>query len=183
MFKINLLPKVAKRKEVIRLPFLGILFFIVLIVILLGGLTLYRNILIEVRSLRNENISLEQQISSIKDRLRELQKIDELKKQYSEKLKLLDEISQKEISWLSIFENLNRNTPRNLWLKNFSMDDLNLSLEGFALSYNDIAVFIAQMESLGMWENVKLAFASRVGNPPYESINFQLSAQYKREEE
>ncbi|MCS7201575.1 MAG: PilN domain-containing protein [Dictyoglomus sp.] len=183
MFKINLLPKVVKRKEVIRLPFLGILFFIILFIVLLGALTLYRNILIEVRNLRNENISLEQQISVIKDRIRELQKIDEMKKQYSERLKLLDEISQKEISWLSIFESLNRNTPRNLWLKNFAMEDLNLNLEGFALSYNDIAVFLAQMESLGMWENIKLAFASRVGNPPYDSINFQLSAQYKRVEE
>ncbi len=180
MFRINLLPKVAKKKEVIRIPFLGILFFIVLFILLLGGLTLYRNLLIEVRSLRNENISLEQQITSMKDRLRELQKIDELKKQYSEKLKLLDEISQREISWLSLFENLNKNTPRNLWFKNFSMEDLNLSIEGFALSYNDIAVFLAQMENLGMWENIKLVFASRVGNPPYESINFQLSAQYKR---
>ncbi|MCX7846196.1 MAG: PilN domain-containing protein [Dictyoglomaceae bacterium] len=183
MFRINLLPKVIKRKEVIRLPFLGILFFIVLLIVLLGGLTLYRNIVIEVKNLRNENLSLEQQISTIKDRLRELQKIEELKKQYSEKLKLLDEISQREISWLSLFENLNKNTPKNLWLKNFSMEDLNLNLEGFALSYNDIAVFLAQLESLGMLENVKLAFASRVGNPPYDSINFQLSAQYKRVEE
>ncbi len=180
MFRINLLPRVVKKKEVIRIPFLGILFFIVLFILLLGGLTLYRNLLIEVRNLRNENISLEQQISSIKDRLRELQKIDELKKQYSEKLKLLDEISHKEISWLFLFENLNKNTPKNLWLKNFSMEDLSLGIEGFALSYNDIAVFLAQMESLGIWENVKLSFASRVGNPPYESINFQLSAQYKR---
>ncbi|MGB9857078.1 MAG: PilN domain-containing protein [Dictyoglomaceae bacterium] len=183
MFRINLLPRVVKRREVIRIPFLGLLFFVILLIVLLGGLTLYRNLLMEVRNLRIENTSLEEQISSIKDRIRELQKIDELKKQYSEKLKLLEEISQKEISWLEVFEELNRNTPKNLWIKNFSVEDLNLNLEGFALSYNDVAIFLAQMENLGLWENVKLSFAQRVGSPPYESINFQISALYKRGEQ
>lgn len=183
MFRINLLPRVVKRKEVIRIPFLGILFFIILFIVFLGGLTFYRNLLVEVRNLRTENISLEGQINSIKDRLRELQKIEELKKQYSEKLKLLDEISQREISWLDLFENLNKNTPKNLWIKNFSLEDSSLNLEGFALSYNDVAIFLAQMENLGLWENVKLNFAQRVGTPPYESINFQILALYKRGEQ
>jgi|YelNatPaOPRAMG01_1025707.scaffolds.fasta_scaffold00302_25 type IV pilus assembly protein PilN len=180
MFKINLLPRVEKKKEVIRIPFLGILFFILLLIGLLGALTLYRNLLIEVKNLRNENMSLENQINSIKDRLRELQKLDEIKKQYSEKLKLLDEISQREVSWLDLFEELNRNTPKNLWIKSFSMENFKLNIEGFALSYNDVAMFLAKMENLDFWEDVVLGFAQRVGTPPYESINFQIIASYKR---
>ncbi|PMQ01013.1 MAG: fimbrial assembly protein [Dictyoglomus sp. NZ13-RE01] len=184
MFKINLLPREAKRKrELIRIPFLEIILLIIALIALLFGIGFYRNLYIEVQNLKAENTNLEEQISSIKDRLRELQKIDELKKQYSEKLKLLEEISQKEIAWLDLFENLNRSVPKNLWFKNFNMEDSNLNLEGFALSYNDIAVFLAQMETMGYWQNVKLTFAQRVGTPPYESINFQILASYTRGEQ
>ncbi|HOJ93029.1 MAG TPA: PilN domain-containing protein [Dictyoglomaceae bacterium] len=184
MFKINLLPREAKKKEVIRIPFLGILITIVGIILLFGELILYMNLSSELKNLRNENVALETQINNLKDRLRELQNLQDIKKQYEEKIKLSDEIGALEVGWLDIFGTLNRITPKNLWIKTFSLDSTNnVNIEGFALSYRDVAIFLDQLDKTGFVDGVSLGFAQKVGNPPMVSINFRIVAQYKRGEQ
>jgi len=164
MFRINLLPKEVKKKEPIRLPFLGILITVVGLILLLGEVILYFNLSSEVTNLRNENTSLETQ--------------------YEEKLRLVDEISKREISWLDLFETLNRITPKNLWVKSFNLDSSdNINIEGFALNYKEIAIFLDQLDKSDLVKNVSLGFAQKVGEPPLVSINFRIVAQYKRGEQ
>lgn len=184
MFRINLLPKEVKKKEAIRLPFLGILITVIGILLFLGELVLYFNLSSEVANLRNENTSLEFQINDLKKKISELQKLQAIKSQYEEKLKLVEEISSKEIAWLDIFENLNRITPKNLWIKSFNLDSSdNINIEGFALNYKEIAIFLDQLEKSNLMKNVSLGFAQKVGEPPTISINFRIVAQYKRSEQ
>ncbi|MCX7721429.1 MAG: PilN domain-containing protein [Dictyoglomus thermophilum] len=184
MFRINLLPKEAKKKEPIRLPFLGVLITLVGLILLIGELILYFNLSSEVANLRNENTSLEIQINDLKNKINELQKLQSIKSQYEEKLKLVEEISKREIAWLDLFEMLNSITPKNLWVKSFNLDSSdNINIEGFALNYKEIAIFLDQLDKSNLVKNASLGFAQKVGEPPLVSINFRIVAQYKRGEQ
>lgn len=181
MFRINLLPKEVKKKEAVRLPFLGILITILGVLLFWGELVLYFNLSSEVVNLRNENTSLESQINDLKKRISELQKLQGVKAQYEEKLKLVEEIASKEIAWLEVFETLNKITPKNLWIKSFNLDSSdNINIEGFALNYREIAIFLDQLEKSNIMKDVMLGFAQKVGEPPVVSINFRIVGQYKR---
>ena len=183
MFKINLLPKEDKKKEAIRIPLLGILITVVGILLLFGEIILYFNLSSEVNNLRKENTSLEVQINELKERIKELQKLQDIKKQYEEKINLLNEISSKEISWVDFFETINGITPKNLWIKSFSLDSSdNVNIEGFAVSYKDIAIFLDQLEKTNLLDKITLGFAQKVGQPPVIAINFRIASQYKRGE-
>ncbi|MBI5548193.1 MAG: PilN domain-containing protein [Deltaproteobacteria bacterium] len=145
MIRINLLPvRAAKKRETGQRQI--VLFVLVLVGALIGNYYWYAQVAgVEERE-RSEVARIEKEIADLDRIIGEVKNYEKENKALEEKLKVLDQLKRGRTGPVKMLDALATSIPKNVWLKKLEEKSGAMTIDGAALSNDDLAEF---MKALG----------------------------------
>jgi type IV pilus assembly protein PilN len=157
MVRINLLPVRAERKKQVgqqQLMLMGLAILAVIVVLVVW-----------VGALKSERRGLETRIAELNEELKKLDQIIGEVKQYTEtkaalegKLKIIDDLKKGRSGPVKVLDDLAQRIPKKVWIKSYDERDKNIVLTGQAVSDDEIASFMHELQQSQFFKNISLKF-------------------------
>ncbi|MBI5286028.1 MAG: PilN domain-containing protein [Deltaproteobacteria bacterium] len=145
MIRINLLPvRLERKKETVRQQVSIAILSTVFLAVVLGGLHLAK--VVEIKRLKTEIDSLNQEFARLKKEIGELTRIKNDKKVLEEKLNIVRQLEQNKTGPMRMLEEITRAIPEKAWIETLKDSDTATVITGVALSEEVIAEFMRGME-------------------------------------
>jgi type IV pilus assembly protein PilN len=160
MIRINLLPVKEAQGAIDRRQQLSI----ALLGLMLALLVMIVPYLLQGRTLRHLDTSIDQlraEIKTLDEQTREFRDLDKKRKELEAKLKVIEDLNQKRVGPVRILEDLSSATPEKLWLVNFTDTKGQATITGMALDNQTIAVFMRQLQASNYFYEVDLVETSQ----------------------
>jgi type IV pilus assembly protein PilN len=177
MIRINLLPlRASRKKETVRQQ-VSILVLSAGGVLLVGAF-LYFLLLGKISTATDQIANSENEIKELKAKIGAIDNIKKLQGEVKKKLDVLSQLRREKSGPASRFAALSDAVPPKLWLTKYAEGGGGVSVSGFALSEDLIALFMRNLQSSGSFSNVELQVSeqSKVGEEMAKrfDIVFQL---------
>ena len=151
MIRINLLPVRAKLKEEAGQK--QLIFFILLIVAAgVGNFYWYRNISAQADKLRQDVQTKDKEIADLNRIIGEVQNYEKDNKALEDKLKVLDTLERGRTGPVKMLDAMATSIPKNVWLKKLDERGGAMTLEGSAMTNDDLAEFMKALANV-VWTN------------------------------
>jgi len=121
---------------------------------------------------------LNTEIARYNEQTREVRDLEKKRTELQAKLRVIDDLKQKRVGPVRVFEDLSRATPQKLWLVSFSEVNAQAELRGFALDNQTIATFMRQMQSSPYFYEVDLVETSQ--SEPVRGTTGEIGIGFKR---
>ncbi len=175
MIRINLLPvRATRRAEQGRLQ---LIFGVVLVVaVFVGNYFWYDSAEKERDSVRREVAALDQKIRDIERIIGEVKDIEKRQKELKEKIAVIEELRKKRTGPVRMMGSLATIIPKEVWLTSMAEKSGNLTFQGFALSHEDLALFISALKASPYFKAMRLVSAVLTKSPKGsgEVVRFKL---------
>lgn len=147
MIRINLLPvRHVRRQEEGRNQL--ILFALILVVAAIGNFYWYSDRDRENQRLKAQVASIQKEISDLDRIIGEVKNVNSDKQKLEEKLKVLDTLKKGRTGPVKMLDAMATATPKNVWLVKLAEAGGAMSLEGTALSNDDVAEFMKALTNI-----------------------------------
>lgn len=171
MIRINLLPvRASKKKETIRQQ----VSILALSVggVLLVGLLLYFMLMAKISATTTQIESSENELRSLKTKIGTIDNIKKLQAEVKKKLDVLGQLRREKTGPASRLASLSDSVPEKLWLTRYAESGGNVSISGYALSEELIAVFMKNLQATGSFTNVELQVSEQA------TVNGELAKRF-----
>lgn len=180
MIRINLLPvKAAQKKEQLRNQLI-VLIATLLLVVAVCYLT-YSSLQSEVGSVRDEIARNNSEIAKLKKKIGEVNKFKRLQEELKNKLEVLASLKTAKSGPVHLMNDLISALPEKVWITDFQEKSGQITLKGVALSENDVAEFMTQLESSPYYQNVVLKVTKQKMQDGLRLQIFDLSCQVEKQ--
>jgi type IV pilus assembly protein PilN len=122
---------------------------------------------------------LNTEIARYNEQTREVRDLEKKRAELQAKLRVIDDLKQKRVGPVRVFEDLSGATPQKLWLVSFSEVNAQAELRGFALDNQTIATFMRQMQSSPYFYEVDLVETSQ-SEPVRGAAGAEIGVGFKR---
>jgi len=178
MTKINLLPlRASKKKETIRQQ-LSIL-VLSMIGVLLVGLSLYALQYTKIASTKTQIENSENELKSLKSKIGTIDNIKKLQADVKKKLDVLNQLRREKTGPAARLAALSDAVPEKLWLTKYTENGGNVTVSGYALTEELIAVFMKNLQASGAFSNVELQVSEQADVGGLKVKRFDLAFQVK----
>lgn len=161
MIKINLLPyrdEQRRQQLVLNGAVLGVGIGFVLLVC-----GVFYTIVSSSISDTEENIvRTEQEINALKPKLKEIEDFKAKQKELKEKIDVLDELKKNRSGPVHLMDELSLVLPEKLWLTGFKEESGLINIKGVGLNENTVADFMAALEASEYYKNVVLVEVKQI---------------------
>jgi len=176
LIRINLLPvRAFRRKENIRRQ---VSIFFLSVVFLIGVLGfLYTNHLNVVRELTTEKETLAAQERELRKKVQEVEQLKQEEAELQRKLQVVADLENRRSGPVRILDEISRRTPPNkAWLVNLGQAGDTLSLKGYALDNETIALFMSNLQASDYFSNIELVRSAEETRQEIRVKSFSLTA-------
>jgi len=97
-------------------------------------------------NLRAEERLQEEILRKQKEQLAEIDKFKQEKKEYEEKIAVIDRLKERQQGPVHILDEISRNLPDKVWLTGLQQKGGDLTIKGSALTIGDIVVFVGRLK-------------------------------------
>jgi type IV pilus assembly protein PilN len=181
MIKINLLgsPRAKKVKKASRAQTQIILGGVVLLISLL--VTLYGwhwlNGKIELKS--EEKSKKDKELVALKEKVKEVENLESVKKALEEKVRIIDQLKKNQSGPVHLLDELSKTLPDRVWLISFSESNGSVDLDGKAMSNAELVAFVWNLSHTPLFSNVQLVESRSASEANTEVFSFKMKFQYK----
>lgn len=176
MIKINLLPiRASKKKETARQQ-VSIL-VISAVGLLVIGLSFYLVLNSRISNLNAEIASSETELSALKAKIGTIDNIKKLQADVKKKLDVLNQLRRGKTGPAARLAALSDAVPPRLWLTKYTENEKNVSVGGYAMTEELIAVFMKSLEASGSFNNVELVVSEQSDTGGVKAKRFELQFQ------
>jgi type IV pilus assembly protein PilN len=179
MIRINLLPLRASRKKETARQQLSILALSVVGVFLVG-LCLYFLLLAKTSTATSQIESSENEVKALKAKIGAIDNIKKLQAEVKKKLDVLSQLRREKSGPASRLAALSDAVPQKLWLTKYVENGGNVSVSGFALNEELIALFLKNLQSSGAFANVELQVSEQATVGEETAKRFDIAFQLKK---
>jgi type IV pilus assembly protein PilN len=181
MIKINLLgaPKAKKVKKASQAQTQIILGFIVLLISLLVSLYGWHWLNDKIANLTDEKAKKDKELTSLKEKVKEVENLEGIKKTLEEKIKIIDQLKKNQSGPVHLLDELTKNLPDRVWLLSLSEQNGNVDLDGKAMSNAELVSFVWNLSHAPLFSNVQLIESRSVTEMNVEIFSFKMKFQYK----
>ena len=179
MIRINLLPlRASRKKETVRqqISILGLSVGGVFLV----GICLYFLLLAKISTATAQIESSEAEIRALKAKIGAIDNIKKLQAEVKKKLDVLSQLRKEKSGPASRLAALSDAVPAKLWLTRYVESGGSVSVSGFALNEELIALFMRNLQSSGAFTNVELQVSEQASLGAETAKRFDLSFQLKK---
>ena len=179
MIRINLLPlRASRKKETIRQQ------VSILILsaggVLLVGLCLYFLLVAKINTATAQIESSEAEIRALKAKIGTIDNIKKLQAEVKKKLDVLSQLRREKSGPASRFAALSDAIPQKLWLTRYVESGASVSVSGYALSEDLIAIFLRDLQNSGSFSNVELQVSEQTSIGGETAKRFDIVFQLKK---
>lgn len=179
MIRINLLPvRASRKKETIRQQ-VSILALSATGVLLIG-ICLYLLLLAKINATKSQIDSAETQIRQLKTKIGAIDNLKKLQAEVKKKLDVLSQLRKEKSGPANRWAALSDAVPEKLWLTKYTENGNNVSVSGFALSEELIAIFMKNLQASGSFTNVELQVSEQSTVGKQTAKRFDLAFQLKK---
>lgn len=179
MIRINLLPlRASKKKETIRqqISILALSVGGVLVV----GLCLYFLLLSKISAATSQVEASESELKALKTKIGAIDNIKKLQAEVKKKLDVLSQLRREKSGPASRLAALSDAVPERLWLTKYTESANNVSISGFALNEELIALFMRNLQNSGSFSNVELQVSEQTNVGGETAKRFDIVFQLKK---
>lgn len=180
MIKINLLPlRASKKKEVVRKQ------VSILILSIIGtlavGVSIYGLLLAKINTAKAQIVSSEAEMTSLKAKIGAINDLKKLQADVKKKLDVLNQLRRAKSGPASRLAALSDAVPEKLWLTRYAESSGSVSVSGFALNEELIALFMRNLQSSGAFTNVELQVSEQTESGGVKAKRFDLAFQIQEQ--
>jgi len=179
MIRINLLPlRASKKKETIRQQ----ISILVLSVggVLVVGLCLYFLLLSKISAATSQVEASESELKALKTKIGAIDNIKKLQAEVKKKLDVLSQLRREKSGPASRLAALSDAVPERLWLTKYTESANSVSISGFALNEELIALFMRNLQNSGSFSNVELQVSEQTSVGGEMAKRFDIVFQLKK---
>lgn len=179
MIRINLLPIRASRKKETARQQISILALSVGGVLLVG-ICLYLMLVSKITTATQQIDTSENELKALKAKIGAIDNIKKLQAEVKKKLDVLSQLRREKSGPASRLAALSDAVPEKLWLTKYVESGSNVSISGFALSEELIALFMRNLQNSGSFANVELQVSEQASIGGETAKRFDIVFQLKK---
>lgn len=181
MIKVNLLgaPKAKKVKKASQAQTQLVLGLVVLFISLLVSLYGWHWLNGKMTSLADEKAKKDKELTTLKEKVKEVENLEGIKKTLEEKIKIIDQLKKNQSGPVHLLDELSKNLPDRVWLISFSEQNGNVDLDGKAMSNAELVSFLWNLSHAPLFSNVQLIESRSTTEMNVEIFSFKMKFQYK----
>jgi type IV pilus assembly protein PilN len=174
MIKINLLPvREARRKANLRQQ--GILLGIALIAAVVVCGTLHTAIAASISSERARVTAAQAELAKLEETLKEVERFRKEKEEIERKLRVIKRLEESRNGPVRIMDEVSSRIPDRMWLKNMTLRNGVLELDGFGIDNEVIAAFMTSLEESRFLTEVELQSSQLTESKGLKLNEFKIS--------
>ncbi len=175
MIRINLLPvKAAQKKEKLRGQLVILLACVVIAAAGCGAV--YLSLLNKVDTVKEENLSRENEINQLKKKIGEVGRVKKMKEELQGKLDILEKLKEGQSGPVHLLDELSGRMPDKLWINSFKSTGGAISISGFGLNEETVAEFLRDLEASPYYRNVELLVIEQATQAGLKLHKFDIAA-------
>ena len=163
MIRINLLPVKAARKREFGKQQL-ILLALAIIVAAAANFFWWQRVDNELTDLDRRISNTRTDIAQLEKTIGEVKSITQEKKALEDKLKILDDLKKGRTGPVKVMDELATLIPQKVWVDDYTEQAQNVSMKGYAVTYEDLSVFSKKLKTSKHFTDVVIRKASQRGD-------------------
>ena len=177
MIRINLLPlpkarKIKKRAE-LRSQFVltGLLFVFIIIICSYFWFDLNKNI----NRLQDTKVKTTKELAELKEKVKEVENYEENKKSLEEKNRIIEQLKKNQSGPVHLLDEISVTIePLKVWVINLSVQGNEVNIDGKAITNSDIVEFINNLKASKYFSNISLIESRQVIESGIPVYSFKL---------
>jgi type IV pilus assembly protein PilN len=156
MIRINLLPTRKKKKKPKPVP--GFFVAAVLLVVLAVILTFFVNFLMKgkLSSLASQKKGNEEKIAKLQEKIKEVKSFEELNKKFTERKQIIEELRKNQSSPVKILDELSKRLTDGIWFQEISISASGIELSGVGFTNEDVVTFVQNLKASDLLTDIYL---------------------------
>ncbi|MBI1824323.1 MAG: PilN domain-containing protein [Nitrospirae bacterium] len=181
MIKINLLgaptaKKVRKASQAQSQIILGGIILLVSLLVTLYGWHWLNN---KIALLNEEKGKKDKELVALKEKVKEVENLESVKKALEEKVKIIDQLKKNQSGPVHLLDELSKSLPDRVWLISFTEQNGSVDLDGKAMSNAELVAFVWNLSHTPLFSNVQLIESRSANEGNTEVFSFKMKFQYK----
>jgi type IV pilus assembly protein PilN len=180
MIKINLLPTKKKPpKKVMDLQKQALLAALILILI---GIILWYFInrqKAQIATLQNEKNAAEVRLKEQDNTLKEVKNVEDERKKVAEKINVIEQLKKNQSGPVRLLDEISKALPLGVNLSSMTEGNNNINIEGEAFTNDDVVRFVDNLKASRVLAGVMLLETSQTKREGYEMYKYKIQFAYK----
>ncbi|MBX6423656.1 PilN domain-containing protein [Thermosulfurimonas sp. F29] len=178
MIKINFVKEREKRKFVLRIDWLKIYFLsacLCLFLVIFSFLAIQR----EINDKNREKELLQRERARYIILIKKIEKLKKEDDELKNRIQTIIDLKRKRGQLLKIFDEIMLSVPiGKMYLVNFSLHNNRAIVSGFALDYENVAVYLKALESKKLFKRTDLLYTKQKEIKGYNLIEFKINLEF-----
>jgi type IV pilus assembly protein PilN len=180
MIKINLLPAKKKPpKKVIDLQQQMLLGVLIVILLLMGMWFFWNRQANKIATLQKEKIAAEARVRDQENVLKEVKNVEEERKQYAEKIGIIQQLKKNQSGPVRLLDEISKALPSGVNVVSITESNNNINIEGHAFTNNDVVRFVDNLKASSLLSGVTLLETSQAKLEGIDVYKYKLQFVYK----
>ena len=177
MIRINLLPTKRKRALIIPPPVIYGAVALVVLIIITVILTLLLNK--QISTAQNQIFAQEQRLKSLQSRLDEVKNYERDNEEYRKKTKIIEQLKKNQTVPLRLLDEVSEMLPKGVWLSELVDSAGIISLNGYAHTNYDLVTYVQNLKGSNFIEDVTLVESRQRDIDNFSVYQFKLTFRMK----
>lgn len=180
MIKINLLPAKKKPpKKVIDLQQQMLLGVLIVILLVMGMWFFWNRQANKIATLQKEKIAAEARVRNQENVLKEVKNVEEERKQYAEKIGIIQQLKKNQSGPVRLLDEISKALPSGVNVVSITESNNNINIEGEAFTNNDVVRFVDNLKASSLLSGVTLLETSQAKHEGIDVYKYKLQFVYK----
>ena len=127
-----------------------------------------------VSNLEREKVALNQELTALKAKVKEVENYEKNKKTFEEKIAIIEQLRKNQTGPVRLLDEISRNLPDRVWLTSLTEQGGKVDLEGRAVTNSEIVDFINNLKGSRHIAEIQLIESRQVSESGVPVYNFKL---------
>lgn len=156
MIRINLTPSKKKRKKPKPVP--GFLIGAVMLLVLSVVLTFFANFILRdrVKSLKARKAENTQKLALLQEKIKEVKSFEELNKKFKDRKQIIEELRRNQSQPVKVLDELSKRLTDGIWLDDLGITTTDIKMSGIGFTNEDVVNFVQTLKASPLLSDVYL---------------------------
>ena len=179
MIRINLAPLKRKRKKPTPIPsFLAAAAILMLVAVIF---TVYLNYYMKakIKALNTQKEENKVRIAQLEDKIKEVKNVEAMNAKYSSRKQIIEELKKNQSRPVKIMDELSTRLTDGVWLTSLDISKTDVNLSGTGFTNDDVVTFVQTLKQSPLFSDVYLHGTTQGNVEGYTIYSFQISLKVK----
>lgn len=180
MIKINLAPSKKKKKKASK-PVPGFLVSAIILFVVAVVLTFFLNFLLrdKVKSLNLQKAANEQKLAELQEKIKEVKSFEDLNRKFKERKQIIEELRKNQSRPVKVLDELSKRLTEGIWLQDLSISPTDINMSGLGFTNEDVVTFVQNLKESSLLTDVYLHETAQSNSEGVVVYRFSITVKVK----